>query len=174
MKKKKIWVTFWFCVLYPFQTGRISTGAPVEVLRSERYLLMNSRWTPMNFWAKVTHLDPYSLIESSSVFNGGSRGRNPVWKASRWTPMKMPMKFWVLRAAATYTSCWAVGLLTTSFAVEWFSSVFTGVWSERVEEKFIGVLRAEFSPLIHREFNGCQRVKSVWKGYYLFTGSDEI
>ena len=26
-------------------------------------------------------------------------------------------------------------------------------------------LRAEFSPLNHREFNGCQRVKSVWKGY---------
>ena len=28
--------------------------------------------TLMNFWAKVTHLDPYLLIESSSVFNGGS------------------------------------------------------------------------------------------------------
>ena len=117
-------------------------------------LPVNTDETLMNFWAKVTHLDPYSLIESSSVFNGGSRGRNPAWKASQWTPMKMLMKFWVLRAAATYTSCWAVGLLMTSFAVEWFSSVFIGVWSERVEEKFIGVLRAEFSPLIHREFNG--------------------
>ena len=93
-------------------------------------LPVNTDETPMNFWAKVTHLDPYSLIESLSVFSGGSRGRNPVWKASRWTPLKMPMKFGVLRAAATYTSCWAVGLLTTSFAVEWFSSVFIGglVW----------------------------------------------
>ena len=59
--------------------------------------------------------------------------KSPVWKASRWTSMKMPMKFWVLCAAEMYTSCWAVGLLTTSFAVEWFSSVFIGVWSERVE-----------------------------------------
>ena len=67
--------------------------------------------------------------------------------------------------AAAYISCWAVGLLTTLFAVEWFSLVFIGVWSEKGKEKFIGVLRAEFSPLIHREFNGCQRVKSVWKGY---------
>ena len=90
--------------LYPFQTGRISKGAPGctrwnssvwKVLADE--LPVNTDETPMNFWAKVTHLDPYSLIESSSVFNGGSRGRNPVWKASRWTPMKMPMNFRVLQ-----------------------------------------------------------------------------
>ena len=35
-------------------------------------LPVNTDETQMNFWAKVTHLDPYLLIESSSVFNGGS------------------------------------------------------------------------------------------------------
>ena len=33
-------------------------------------LPVNTDETPMNFWAKVTHLDPYSLIESSSVVRG--------------------------------------------------------------------------------------------------------
>ena len=125
-----------YSILIPLSNRTNFTGAPGcthwsssvwKVFADE--LPVNTDETPMNFWAKVTHLDPYSLIESSSVFNGGSRGRNPVWKASRWTPMK----FWVLRTVATYTSCWAVGLLMTSFAVEWFSSVFIGVWSERVE-----------------------------------------
>ena len=55
--------------------------------------------------------------------------------------------------------------------IQWIGlMIFISVWTERLEEKFIGVhrcLRAEFSPLNHWEFNGYQRVKSVWKGYKL-------
>ena len=164
MKKKKFWVTFWFCVLYPFQTGRISTGAPVEVLRSERYLPMNSRWTPMNFWAKVTHLDPYSLIESSSVFNGGSRGRNPVWKASRWTPMKMPMKFWVLRAAATYT-----------YEIRWADCRRCHrrlVW--KGGEKFVDFYERNSPRWFIGSSTGAYGWSRLTKSVNGFTGSDEI
>ena len=72
--------------------------------------------------------------------------------------------FMAKRALPHYTSCWAICSLT-SCAVEWFSSAFGLKGWRRNSSVFIGVYERNFPRWIHREFNGCQRVKLVWKGY---------
>jgi len=94
----RLWVFFLRLIPLSSRTNfiKFNRGAPVEVLWSESnffFIPGESLIEPDELLSKS--YPPRTLLANhkcKSVFNSDSPRINPVWKASRWTPMK----FWVL------------------------------------------------------------------------------
>ena len=110
-------------VLYPFQTGRLSSGSP----RYTRWnsvvwnsSLMNSRWTPME--KKYIHeilsksYPPHPLLLNWR--------KSPVWNASGWNTDENPMNLHVQPTSPVCTciillNCTAYNAAVYKWHIEW-------------------------------------------------------